>query len=158
MCAACVGSYFKVNETDINSALESYVPEMNRSQVKKTNNNTVILDAYNANPSSMFLAIDNFKKNDIENKILILGDMFELGEYSKEEHYKILSQIENSSFQEVYLIGIHFFELKDEFLKYHFFKTTQDLISHLNVSKLMNYTVLIKGSRGMKLEKVVDSL
>jgi UDP-N-acetylmuramoyl-tripeptide--D-alanyl-D-alanine ligase len=158
LCAACIGNYFKVNELDINLALEAYVPEMNRSQVKQTKTNTLILDAYNANPSSMFLAIENFKERTNENKVLILGDMFELGEYSYQEHHKILTQLQKSNFQTVFLVGIHFFELKDEFKNYIFLKTTDDLINILNSSKISNSTLLIKGSRGMKLEKIVDSL
>jgi len=156
LCACCIGNYFKVNEKDINSALESYIPEMNRSQVKKTLTNTIILDAYNANPSSMNLAIDNFQKQLIDKKIVILGDMLELGEYSKEEHRKILLQLQGSSIDKVFLVGAHFFELKDEFSEFHFFKSIVVLKEYLSACQISQSTILIKGSRGIQLEKIVD--
>jgi UDP-N-acetylmuramoyl-tripeptide--D-alanyl-D-alanine ligase len=158
LCAACVGNYFKVNEKDINDALQSYIPEMNRSQVKKTLTNTIILDAYNANPSSMSLAIDNFKNQPFENKIVVIGDMLELGEYSKQEHYKVLKELTNSNLKEVYLVGGQLFDLKDEFLNFSFFKTMEELIQQIISNKIVNSYILIKGSRGLKLEKVVDYL
>lgn len=158
LCAACIGNYFKVSEFDINSALESYMPEMNRSQVKKTNTNTIILDAYNANPSSMFLAIENFQNKDIENKVLILGDMFELGDYSKQEHHKILTQILTSSFEKVILVGSNFYEWKSAFSQFIFFSSTNELRDFLSNNKIIDSTLLVKGSRGMQLEKVVDLL
>jgi UDP-N-acetylmuramoyl-tripeptide--D-alanyl-D-alanine ligase len=158
LCATCIGSYFGVNEKDINSALENYVPEMNRSQVKKTFTNTIILDAYNANPSSMKLAIENFHQQTFENKVVVLGDMLELGEFAKEEHYKILNQLQQSSIKKVFLIGVQFFELKDQFVNYHFFKSIIDLKEHLTSCKIGQSTLLIKGSRGMQLEKIVDFL
>lgn len=158
LCAACIGNYFNVNELDINSALESYLPEMNRSQVKKTKTNTIILDAYNANPSSMFLAIENFKEKTNENKVLILGDMFELGEYSYQEHYKILIQLLNSHFKQVILVGLNFHELKKDFPQYSFFSSTNELKDFLVHNLITDSILLIKGSRGMQLEKIVDSL
>lgn len=158
LCAVCIGNYFNVPETDINDALENYIPEMNRSQVKKINSNTFILDAYNANPSSMNLAIENFNKQNFENKIAILGDMLELGDYSKEEHQKILNQLEISSIKTIFLVGVQFFEFKDQFLKFSFFKNIDDLMSYLNTCDTVDSTILIKGSRGIKLEKVVDCL
>lgn len=158
LCAVCIGNYFNVPETDINDALENYIPEMNRSQVKKIKSNTFILDAYNANPSSMNLAIENFNKQNFENKIAILGDMLELGDYSKEEHQKILNQLEISSIKTIFLVGVQFFEFKDQFLKFSFFKNIDDLMSYLNTCDTVDSTILIKGSRGIKLEKVVDCL
>lgn len=158
LCAACIGNYFNVTESDINSALESYVPEMNRSQVKKTDNNTVILDAYNANPSSMSLALDNFQKQKFTHKAVILGDMLELGAFSEIEHQKILSQLQHSGIEKIFLIGVQFFKLKDQFLEYHFYSNTEDLKQYLNIHAIVGFTILIKGSRGMQLEKVVDSL
>ena len=155
LCAVCIGSYFKVNEMDINDALSFYVPEMNRSQVKKTDSNTLILDAYNANPSSMSLAIDNFQKQTFENKVIILGDMLELGEYSDEEHEKIVKQIEKNEFKKVVFVGVQFLKLKDKFLKYHFFKNIEELKEEVNTNKISDSVVLIKGSRGIQLEKVV---
>lgn len=158
LCAACIGSYFGVTENDINSALENYIPEMNRSQVKKTKSNTVILDAYNANPSSMNLAIDNFNKQNLENKCAVLGDMLELGEYSENEHRKILIQLKDSSIKKVFLVGVQFFKLKDEFSYYHFFESVIELNEFLKVNKISQSTILIKGSRGIQLEKTVEIL
>lgn len=158
LCAVCIGNYFNVPETDINDALENYIPEMNRSQVKKIKSNTFILDAYNANPSSMNLAIENFNKQNFENKIAILGDMLELGDYSKEEHQKILNQLEISNIKTIFLVGVQFFEFKDQFSKFSFFKNIDDLMSYLNTYDTVDSTILIKGSRGIKLEKVVDCL
>lgn len=158
LCAACIGNYFGVKENDINSALENYIPEMNRSQVKKTSNNTVILDAYNANPSSMNLAIDNFNKQNLDNKCAVLGDMLELGEYTEDEHRKVLVQLKDSSIKNIFLVGVQFFKLKDEFLSYHFFKSVIELNEYLKGNKISQSTILIKGSRGIQLEKIVDLL
>lgn len=156
LCAVCIGNYFGVSKQDINDALEAYVPEMNRSQIKKIKSNTIILDAYNANPSSMFLAIDNFQKQKVENKVAILGDMFELGEYSENEHEKILTQLSKSKMQTVILVGLQFYKLKDSFLNYTFFKDTNETENFIKAQSIVNCTILIKGSRGMKLEKIVD--
>ena len=158
LCAACIGNYFKVAEHDINSALEAYIPEMNRSQVKKTKENIIILDAYNANPSSMFLAIDNFQNKENLHKILILGDMFELGNYSRLEHQKILNQILMQSFEKVILVGLQFYEHKDSFPQFSFYPSIDILKVFLNTNKISASTILIKGSRGMKLEQLVDFL
>jgi UDP-N-acetylmuramoyl-tripeptide--D-alanyl-D-alanine ligase len=158
LCAVCIGNYFKVNERDINNALETYVPEMNRSQVKKTALNTIILDAYNANPSSMSLAIDNFQNQIFNNKIAILGDMLELGEYSNDEHEKILNQLLKGNVKKVMLVGTHFLRFKNSFLKYYFFANIGELTEFINKHKITESTILIKGSRGMHLEEVVDFL
>ena len=158
LCAACIGNYFGVVENDINEALMSYVPEMNRSQVKKTENNTLILDAYNANPSSMSLAVENFNKQVFENKIMILGDMLELGEYSEQEHEKIIKQIEGCDFKKVVFVGVQFFKLKDKFNNYFFYENIEELSNEVSVNKIAHSTILIKGSRGLKLEKVVNIL
>lgn len=158
LCAACIGNYFGVKETDINDALTSYMPEMNRSQVKKTESNTLILDAYNANPSSMSLAIDNFNKQVFENKIVILGDMLELGEYSEQEHEKIIKQIENCTFKKVVFVGIQFFRLKNKFNRYYFYKNIEDFKNDDTTNRISGSNILIKGSRGIQLEKIVNIL
>ena len=158
LCAACIGNYFGVKETDINDALASYMPEMNRSQVKKTESNTLILDAYNANPSSMSLAIDNFNKQVFENKIVILGDMLELGEYSEQEHEKIIKQIENCTFKTVVFVGVQFFKLKDRFNHYYFYENIEDFKKDDTTNRITGSNILIKGSRGIQLEKIVNIL
>ncbi len=158
LCATCIGNFFNVSESDINSALQFYIPEMNRSQVKKTKLNTIILDAYNANPSSMSLAIDNFINQSFDNKVIILGDMLELGEYSDIEHEKILDQLVLGGAKKVMLVGVQFLRLKDTFLEYCFFSNIEELGAYINKHEIVDSTVLIKGSRGIKLEKVVDFL
>ena len=158
LCAACIGNYFGVEEEAINEALEQYVPEMNRSQIKKTEKNTVILDAYNANPSSMDLAIKNFAEQPLKNKVLILGDMFELGDYSEKEHEQIIKQLLETNLDEVYLVGKEFGFFQNKVSKFQFFETGQDLKLFLNNHPISDATILIKGSRGMKLEQVVDCL
>ena len=158
LCAACIGNYFGVAEADINSALVSYLPEMNRSQVKKTNSNTLILDAYNANPSSMALAIDNFEKQNLKTKVVILGDMLEMGEYSDLEHEKIARQLVNCKIEKVILVGVQFFKLKNQFSQFHFYTNIDELKNEIDVNKISDSTILIKGSRGVQLEKIVNSL
>jgi UDP-N-acetylmuramoyl-tripeptide--D-alanyl-D-alanine ligase len=158
LCATCIGNYFNVNKNDINDALQLYVPEMNRSQIKKIKTNTIILDAYNANPSSMSLAIDNFENQIFDNKIVVLGDMLELGDYSYKEHEKILNQLVSGKIKNVILVGIQFSAFKEEFSQYHFFINSKELEGYFMNHKVLDSTMLIKGSRGIQLEKIVDFL
>ncbi len=156
LLAACsIGNYFGVLLKDIKSAIETYIPTNNRSQIVKLENKTLILDAYNANPSSIEAAVQNFSLMTLPNKILILGDMFELGSDSKTEHQKIINLIESKNFTDVYLVGKLFFETECNYKK---FLTTEDLIMGLEKSNLEESSILIKGSRGMKLEKVAEYL
>ena len=155
--ALCIGKYFKV---DFDKALESiadYKPDMNRSQVEKRGSNTIILDAYNANPSSMKAAILNLEEMKAENKMVILGDMFELGEESDMEHGNIGELIgECNSIQKSVFVGKG---MKQANLKHPMslhFETTDELIDYLKLEKIENTTLLIKGSRGMALEKVME--
>jgi UDP-N-acetylmuramoyl-tripeptide--D-alanyl-D-alanine ligase len=158
LCAACIGNYFGVKMEDINSALEDYVPEMNRSQVLKTKSNVVILDAYNANPSSMNLALKNFDNQSLIKKVVVLGDMFELGEYSMMEHEAVLKQLKKTAIDHIFLVGGHFSFFKNQYPNYRFFSTTEELRDYVANSEIVDSTVLIKGSRGMQLEKIVDCL
>ena len=155
LCAACVGNYFKVDIGKINAALSEYVPDMNRSQLEKTASNTLILDAYNANPSSMKVAIENFAKLAAENKVLIIGDMFELGEYAAAEHKKIIELIAEKKLNDVVLIGNEFSKTNSG---YKSFANTQDCLTWLKTEPQKNKTILIKGSRGMKLEILKEAL
>ena len=162
--AICVGKYFGVDEKNIKQAIEEYVPSNNRSQFVQTENNSLILDAYNANPSSMQAAIENFSQLSGKEKWLILGDMLELGEYEIEEHKNILKQISDKKFQNVILVGERFSkalaESKISFLNIFLFKTSDELVEKLkSTSSIKNSSlILIKGSRGMKLEKAVEYL
>jgi UDP-N-acetylmuramoyl-tripeptide--D-alanyl-D-alanine ligase len=158
LCATCIGNYFKVDEELINDALSSYLPEMNRSQVKKTNSNTLILDAYNANPSSMLLAIRHFAKQSFKNKYIVLGDMFELGEYSINEHQIILDELITYKEITCVLIGTHFYDFRNKYLGFSFYKELDDAIAFFVKHPLTETNLLIKGSRGIKLEKLVDYL
>lgn len=158
LCAATIGYYFKVPESDINAALAEYSPEMNRSQVLKTAHNTLILDAYNANPSSMGLAIHNFTEQHFNQSLIILGDMLELGEYSAVEHENTLNQLVSLNVKEVWLVGELFLQFKEKYASYDFFKDTEKAILHLQKHPVSGKTILIKGSRGIRLEKVVNFL
>ncbi len=155
LAAVCVGSYFKVNDSDIKEALENYVPNMNRSQLVKTQRNTLLLDAYNANPNSMKAAIENFAKYRADHKLVLLGDMFELGEFSREEHETVINILEQFSFEEVLLVGHEFSSFATRFRK---FKTTEECKKYLADKHLSGKTVLIKGSRGMKMESLQEVL
>ncbi|MBA2611101.1 MAG: UDP-N-acetylmuramoyl-tripeptide--D-alanyl-D-alanine ligase [Bacteroidetes bacterium] len=155
LTAACVGNYFKVEDDLIKEALEDFLPNMNRSQLVKTLRNTILLDAYNANPNSMSAAIENFANYRSEKKLLLLGDMFELGEYSHDEHQKIVNLLQEKKLNNVVLVGDEFFKLENQFKK---FKTTQECLNYLKELQVSDNTILIKGSRGMKMEMLQDVL
>ena len=152
--AITIGNYFKVSTNLIKEALENYIPTNNRSQIIETNNSKIILDAYNANPSSMQAALENFNNLNGENKIVFLGDMFELGESSASEHQKIADLAMSFNFSKLFLIGKAFSATSTKnaliFDSFESFKKT-------NLSKCINQsTILIKGSRGMALERILD--
>lgn len=156
LAAACIGTYFKVEPEEIKAALEGYVPGMNRSQIIQRPANTILLDAYNANPNSMKAAIDNFKKHSAAHKLVILGDMFELGEYSKQEHQAVADLLKNAGFEDVFLVGPEFGATLHH--AYKTFENTQEIKNYLEHHPPKHTTVLIKGSRGMKLESLVEAL
>ena len=155
--AICVGKYFGVESGKIKEAIEEYVPSNNRSQILKTKSNTLLLDAYNANPTSMEAAIRNFLEAKLPNKIVILGDMRELGTFSKEEHEKIFQLVQKNDFIKVILVGSGFYEVaqKSSFL---LFKNSENAAEWLKANPITNASILIKGSRGIKMEKVVEFL
>ena len=151
-----IGIEFGIETIDIKEAIENYVASNNRSQIIKTNANTILLDAYNSNPMSLEKAIQNLDNIKHENKVMILGDMFELGKETIIEHKKIIAQCLNSGVSHVYLVGKIFNAVNNT--KYTSFDNTIDLIELLNTQAIKDAFILIKGSRGMKLEKVVDCL
>lgn len=156
--AITIGKYFKVSNEEIKEAIESYIPENNRSQMLFKNSNEIILDAYNANPSSMEVAINNFLQLEKGNKIAVLGDMFELGEESFEEHKHIVSLLENEPEVKTYFVGSQFFANKMDSEFVFFYETFEDFSSFIKVEKLQNQLILIKGSRGMALERTLELL
>lgn len=158
LAAYTIGMYFGVNDSEIAHAIHSYVPQNNRSQLKETFSNKIILDAYNANPTSMKYALENFMKVTKGRRFLILGDMLEMGEYACEEHDHILSFIVKSAIDNVMLVGEAFYQFKDRVPQYLFFSNTGEAIEHLKKNPVRNYNILIKGSRGIQLEQIVKYL
>ena len=156
LSAACIGRYFGVMDEDIVAALRDYTPTNNRSQCTKTESNTLIVDAYNANPTSMDAALRNFSKIEANSKALILGDMKELGEDSIMEHKKILALIESLGFERVYLVGSEF--TKSAAGAYLCFENVEALKEYLATNPIKDYTILIKGSNSTRLTQIVPSL
>ena len=156
LSAACIGRYFGVMDEDIVSALRDYTPTNNRSQCTKTESNTLIVDAYNANPTSMDAALRNFSKIDATSKALILGDMKELGEDSIMEHNKILALIESLGFERVYLVGSEFTAVASG--AYPCFENVEALKEYLATNTIKDCTILIKGSNSTRLTQIVPSL
>ena len=154
--AIAIGNYFQVPEEAIKKALEGYIPENNRSQLITKGTNQIILDAYNANPSSMAAAIENFKQLDNLNKIVILGDMFELGEESLKEHATVVASLANQKSIVCYFVGSDFFANSLDNDNFHFYPSFNDLSAYLKTKKIENSIILIKGSRGMALERTLD--
>jgi len=156
--AIAIGTYFKIAPGDIKKAIESYIPENNRSQLLVKNGNEIILDAYNANPSSMAVAIENFLQLDKPEKIMILGDMFELGTESLSEHKNIVDALSKAANVTAYLIGKDFFQNKIANPNLKFYETFEAFSANFQDENITNKTLLIKGSRGMALERTLDLL
>lgn len=157
MAAISSGLFFKISPVNICRSIENYKPDNNRSQQVKTKNNKLILDAYNANPVSMNNAIRSFKDFSSANPVLILGDMFELGDSSEDEHKKVIDLLNFIGFKDVYLVGEDFYELRNT-NSFSSFKTTIELKNYLTQNSLKHKNILIKGSRGMKLESLLEIL
>ncbi len=154
--AIIIGKHFDVSDIDIKAALESYIPENNRSQLLNKGSNEIILDAYNANPSSMTVAIENFLQLQNPNKLMILGDMFELGDESLEEHNAIINLLKNETKTECYFVGKDFHANKTQKENIQFFETFDSLSNFLKSNQPKHKMILIKGSRGMALERVLE--
>lgn len=157
MAAVCAGIYFDVSPLEIKEAIESYNPSNNRSQFVETAHNQVLMDAYNANPSSMEAALINFDTFEVPLKGVILGDMLELGDTSPEEHQKIADRLAAMNLSIVLLAGKMFSKCRvpSNFL---LFEESSSLADYLELKRLQGYLFLIKGSRGMKLETVLSRL
>ncbi len=154
--AICIGDYFDVPLAEMIIGIESYEPSNNRSQAVKMGSNDVIMDAYNANPSSMSAAVLNFSKVHAENKMMILGDMFEMGEESMREHLAMIELVHQLKFSNVLFVGKDFSASKK--YEFNFFETTEEAKSYLQNNNPKNTTILVKGSRGMKLETLTEAL
>lgn len=152
--AIAVAKYFKVTNNKIKTALENYIPANNRSQITDYKGNQVILDAYNANPTSMQAALESFSKINNENKAVFLGDMFEVGASSGEEHQKIVELLSKLNFKLNVLVGKEFYKYKNN--EFHFFESTDEAKTWFQEKELNAYTILIKGSRGMKMEQLIQ--
>lgn len=157
LAAACIGNHFGVDPIKIQKALKKYYPENNRSQLIKKGKLKIVLDAYNANPTSMRASIKSFLSANKASSYLILGDMLELGKYSKQEHTSILELLKELKPLEVYLVGSEFSEVADKFI-FKPFSNVDQLNKHLEKNPIKNGNILIKGSRGIQLEKVLDYL
>ncbi len=151
--AICIGKYFNLDNENIKAGIERYIPENNRSQIIKKGSNKIILDAYNANPTSMQLALSSFNDMKEEKKIVFIGDMFELGENSHQMHQEIVYTVEKMNFDQTFIIGELFNKTKHS-SKIKSFKNLNDLKG--NMDEISNSAILIKGSRGMKLENILD--
>jgi len=157
MAAISMGCLFNVPPKIINKAIANYIPKNNRSQQFVTQKNKIILDAYNANPVSMAGAVSSFNAFEPENPWLILGDMFELGESSVDEHKKIIELLTETGFENVLLVGEVFHSLKEK-STFKTFQNTKDAYKYLSKYKIKKAEILIKGSRGMSLEKLLPLL
>ncbi len=157
LAAISIGSFFKLSPGQINRGIRAYVPHNNRSQMLETENNTVICDFYNANPSSMIVALDNLEAVPADNKALILADMFELGADAAMEHRLILEKAMETSSERRIFIGEEFFRMKSK-VDAEFYKNTLEASNALKKQPISNSTILVKGSRGMKLEALVSVL
>ena len=156
--AISIGIKFGVSLENIKNAIEGFVPQNNRSQMLTINSNEIILDAYNANPSSMAVALENFFQLENDNKIAILGDMFELGNESLMEHKSIVDLVINKNTITTYFIGKDFYSNKINNEKCNFFNSYEDFSEYFKENKINHTLILIKGSRGMALERTLQLL
>ncbi|HEY0667486.1 MAG TPA: UDP-N-acetylmuramoyl-tripeptide--D-alanyl-D-alanine ligase [Sphingobacteriaceae bacterium] len=152
LAAVCVGSYFKLSAEEVNNGIADYLPVNNRSQIKKTEKNLLICDYYNANPGSMTVALDNLMDIQAENKVVILGDMFELGNDAATEHKLIIDKALEVNAKRRIFIGKEFYSQKNA--KAEFYSNTAEAIEAIRHNPIENSTILIKGSRGMKFETI----
>lgn len=155
LAAVAIGRYFGVEDTKICHALSSYVPQNNRSQLVHTASNTLIVDAYNANPTSMMAALENFRQMEAAHKVAILGDMKELGEGSHEEHQKVVDFLKECGFERVMLVGPEFGGTVSSFEHY---KDVKEVEALLAAHPLQGCCILVKGSNSMKLSELPASL
>ena len=158
LAATCIGLHFGIQPGEIASALNEYEPNNSRSQLLITSKNKIVLDAYNANPSSMESSVSNFlSQKDEQPKLIILGDMLELGTYSHSEHLSLINLIKEKQFDNVILVGPEFKAVSKQF-SLNCFRNVEDLIEHFRLNPVKEHSILLKGSRGIKLEKLLEVL
>ncbi len=150
--AICIGEYFNIGKENIKHTIESYIPKNNRSEITETTKNVVIMDAYNANPSSMKAMLHSFAKQNYTNKLCILGDMLEMGDFANNEHAKIIKICQKLKLDTIF-VGEEFNKLTNKA-----FKNLTDLKQFIKQNSIRNKTILLKGSRGIKLEDLVKYL
>lgn len=155
LAAVSIGYHFGLNQDQIKHGIESYEPQNLRSQIIQKANNKIFLDAYNANPSSMELSIKNFLAMPGHNKLLCLGDMFELGKYEEEEHQNLVDYCQNLGLKDVILVGKAFAKTNSHYLK---FEQTQSLAEYFAANPPQQNFIFLKGSRGMKMESLVEKI
>lgn len=159
LAALCVGEHFGIMPEESAAAIAGYYPSNSRSQLKQTGKNLLILDTYNANPSSMRASLGNFGSTRFEHKVLILGDMLELGADSRSEHQAILDLVKGMDIEDAYLVGSEFGALNvGDSPVFHFFDTAKDLMAHFQKYPITGKTVLLKGSNGIRLQTLEESL
>jgi len=157
LAAICIGNYFRVSDNDIIKSIKEYVPQNNRSQFVATEINSLIMDAYNANPTSVMAALENFITLDLSNKCVIFGDMLELGDVSKSEHVLLVNFLKEQDFDHIILVG-NIYSSIDVPNNMKQFSDVDELNNWLQLNKIYGSNVLIKGSRGIQLERVVKYL
>lgn len=157
LAAISIGCFFKLSAQEINQGLANYFPTNNRSQLAKTERNTVICDFYNANPSSMAAAIANLNSLSAAKKVAILGDMFELGPESAKQHQNIIEVALKNNIDTLVFVGVHFFEVSGQY-QAHFFETPAQAVNFIEAQNWKDSLILLKGSRGMALEQLLPLL
>ena len=157
LAAIAIGLTFGLTPSEVNNGIAGYTPKNNRSQITKTERNTIIGDYYNANPSSMVLAIENISKLNAPKKVLILGDMFEVGETTEEEHQNVVKKASSYNFDQLIFIGKEF-KKQSSNADALFFESTPQAYEYLKNNPITNALILVKGSRGMKLETLMELL
>jgi UDP-N-acetylmuramoyl-tripeptide--D-alanyl-D-alanine ligase len=157
LAAVAIGRWFGLTNDQINKGIDAYQPQNMRSQWIESENNSILLDAYNANPTSVELAVKYFAELSLSRRVVILGDMFELGNSSSEEHLKILQLVDKLNFERVIFVGSQFYQFSEKF-DHHFFENIKSLVDDIEFNEIKGCHILIKGSRGMQLEKLINQL
>ena len=155
MAAVCIGKHFELSEEQIKNGIEIYEPKNNRSQIVKKQHNTIYMDAYNSNPSSLEASLRNFAAMPFEGKVAIIGDMFELGKYAVEEHQNMINLCKELKLENVIFVGEEFMK-QNKNSTYTFLKTNEEAIEFVKQLNMIGKNIFMKGSRGMKLESIAE--